>query len=406
MPEYRGNYYDPRGPEMYRRPPTPRISGPEVNAVRLIGITERRPPNRVKTVFMAIVLAAVIVGLVYGGITIYNTFFSEGFTFFGKPISNVKPGQSVSVVIYEGATTSEIARVLREKGIIADEQSFRTRAFERGADILLKPGTYTLITGMDLDELINMLVIGPIYIDTSTRLTIPEGLTIEQTAARVERICEIPADEFIALAYSADTYVKDYAFLALCLPEIHNNSLEGFLYPKTYNIPQGATADTVIRILLNQFAIETKNLDLTYATSRNVTLFDVITMSSLIERETAALIERPLVSSVIYNRLRTGMRLQIDATVVYALGPSYNNEPLTYAQLEIDSPYNTYKVYQLPIGPICSAHISSIEAAAHPQETNYLYYVLTSKEGFHTFCATYEEFLIARDKYNELFGIS
>jgi UPF0755 protein len=178
------------------------------------------------------------------------------------------------------------------------------------------------------------------------------------------------------------------------------------LYPKTYWIPEDANAEFVIRVLLDQFAKETKTLDMTYAESRNLDLFDVVIIASMIEKETATPSEKELVSSVIYNRLREGIKLQICATVIYAMGEeNYDGHPLLDQDTQIDSPYNTYAYHGMPMGPICSPHISSIIAAAHPAKTEYYFYVLTSKDGTHTFCKDEEEFAIANEKYHELFNV-
>ena len=369
----------------------------DMYAVRMLDeATLRSPYSRFKTIGMIAIVVAVLAALIFGGYKLFGLLVDSS-----EP---VEPGLEVTVVVSEGASTSEIARLLRSAGVISDERAFRNAVTARNADTSLKPGQYVLITGMDLDELIALLIEGPPPIEPGTRLTIPEGLTVEKTAALVEEICGIPQEEFLALAYSADTYVPDYDFLALSASEIHGNSLEGFLFPKTYAIPEDATADTVIRILLNQFAIEIASVDMTYANSRNLTFFDVITAASLIERETAAEDERALVSSVIYNRLRAGWKLQIDASVVYALGPSYDGHPLLNVDTEIDSPYNTYIVQQLPAGPICSPQLASIEAAAHPADTDFYYYVLTSKDGTHTFCRNESEFNDAKRIYEQVFG--
>jgi len=401
MPEYRGRYQQPTYREVPRSPYTQRVVRSDANSVRMLDdYSARKPQSKSKTIALTALVIVVAAALVYSGFQAYKM--------LSNPVipSNIEAGIPVTVIIPDGATTSEIARILSNAGVISDENLFKRVAIERNIDASLKPGRYTLVTGMDLDELFPILVSGPVDEVTQNRLTIPEGLTVEQTAARVEAACGIPASEFLEAAYSADRYFADYPFLAAMSSELYNNSLEGFLYPKTYAVSKDATADTVIRILLNQFVIETANLDLSYATSRNLTFFDVVTAASLIERETAAESERALVASVIYNRLRIGMRLQIDATVVYALGPTYDYHPLTYDDLKVDSPYNTYLVQQLPAGPICSPQIASIIAAAHPAETDYIYYVLTSKEGFHTFCSTAAEFEEAKRKYMEIFGIS
>ncbi|MDR2672992.1 MAG: endolytic transglycosylase MltG [Coriobacteriales bacterium] len=346
--------------------------------------------SRRKTLLVLIPIVVVVVVFVCGGVFVYHTFFET---------TPVEAGVSVGVSIPEGANTTQIATILKKHDVISDEHAFLQDVQNQHADSSLKPGDYHLVTLMDTTTLINMLVQGPP--STGSKLTVAEGLTLEQTATVVENSCGIKAADFLALARAADTYVADYTFLQ----GIYDNSLEGFLYPKTYNIPKDADADYVIRTLLDQFAKEISNLDLSLASANGLSLFDVVTVASLIEKETAANKERELVASVIYNRLNLGMRLQIDASVVYALGPSYDGHPLLNVDLEVNSPYNTYRVDTLPAGPICSPRIESIQAAAHPADTDYLYYVLTSKEGFHTFCATSEEFEAAKQVYREVFGI-
>lgn len=352
---------------------------------------DRKRHSKLKT--FLIVVPIVVVFAVAGvlGFNLISPLFDE---------EEIEPGIAVTVVIpTDVSTASQIANILKDAKVISDVQGFIADCRSMNAEGLLKPGTYELETLMDTTMLINYLVAGPVT--NGVRLTIPEGLTLEQTAAIVENVCGIKQEDFIGRAFSADQYVKDYPFLQ----GVYNNSLEGFLYPKTYNIPNGANADYVIRVLLDQFVIETKSLNLAYAESCGLDFYHVVIMASLIEKETFSDTERPLVASVIYNRMRAGMMLQICATVVYALGPSYDGHALLYSDLEIDSPYNTYLIHELPVGPICSPSILSIQAAAQPAETNYYYYVLASPEGYHTFCETSEEFEIAKAEYNLIFGV-
>lgn len=359
------------------------------DAVQENGMGKRH--SKRKTLLIALPIILVLAVAVAGVVFAVSSCSSEEVT--------IEPGIAVTVTIPQGSSTNEIANILKKAQVISSTQDFITEVQSINAEQSLKPGTYELVTLMDLPLLVDTLVAGPV--ENGTRLTIPEGLTAEQTAEMVEASCGIAQADFLALVYSADTYLADYPFLE----GVYNNSLEGFLYPKTYSIPEDATADTIIRILLDQFAIETSELDLSYATEHGMNLFNVVTMGSLIEKETAADDERPLVASVMYNRLREGMKLQIDATIVYILGSDFTAGEVSYDDLEIESPYNTYLVYELPAGPICSPSIASLEAAAHPAETNYFYYVLTSTEGYHTFCETEEEFLVAKEEYNRLFGV-
>jgi UPF0755 protein len=355
-----------------------------------------RKPSVRRTVILVVVAVAVLGALAFGGFKLAQSF---GLIGSDPPPSD---GTEVSVFIPEGSSAAEIAGILRKAGVISRESSFVGAVQARGVENKLQPGKYTLRTGMTDDDVIDALLAGAIKEEEGNKLTIPEGLTLEATAARVEEVCGIPADEFITEAHSADKYLASYPFLE----GVYNNSLEGFLYPKTYIIPEGSDAEHVIRVLLDQFAIETANLDLSYAASKNLTLYDLVIMGSMIEKETAAFEEYELVSSVLYNRLHEGMPLQICSTVVYAMGlENYDGHPLLESDLLIDSPYNTYQNNSLPAGPICSPRVETIAAAAHPAETDYFYYVLTSEEGTHTFCVTYEEFEIANAAYHELFNV-
>jgi UPF0755 protein len=355
---------------------------------------KQRPARTLMLVAAALVVLAVIL---FGGFRLAQSLGIFGVT----PVSG--DDREVSVFIPEGSTTAEIASILSEAEVISQEASFISAVLERGVESRFQSGKYTLRAGMTDGEVIDALLAGPTLVGAEgNKLTIPEGLTLEATAACVEKACGIAASEFIAEAYSADKYLADYPFLE----GVYNNSLEGFLYPKTYMIPTGSNAEYVVRVLLDQFAIETSGIDMSYAASKNLTLFDLVTMASMIEKETAAPEERPVISSVLYNRLHEGMMLQICSTVVYAIGlENYDGHPLLETDLATESPYNTYLSTGLPAGPICSPRFESIEAAAHPNETNYLYYVLTSEEGTHTFCATYEEFEVANALYHELFNV-
>ncbi|MBU4301378.1 MAG: endolytic transglycosylase MltG [Actinobacteria bacterium] len=217
------------------------------------------------------------------------------------------------------------------------------------------------------------------------RVTLPEGLTIKQTARKVAAQTEgtITASEFEAAAKSSG---YDYGFL-----EGSNGNLEGFLFPKTYEVTDEDTTRDVVVMMLDQFGKETGALDWARAQAYGLTRYDVLIIASMVEKEAKVPQERPIIASVIYNRLKAGMRLQIDATVQYALG-AWKPE-LCYSDLEVDSPYNTYRVSGLPPGPICNPGFESIRAALHPEPTEYLYYILTSPEGRHSFTADYQQFV-------------
>ena len=302
----------------------------------------------------------------------------------------VEAGVEVSVTIPEGASGDTIASLLSDARVIDNPKDYYAAVNKLDAALSVKPGDYLLYTGQDPEDVVRQLVDGPNV--EGSKLVVQEGLTLAQTAANVEAVYGIPVDEFTAQA-KASNYVDDYPFLE----GAYNDSLEGFLYPKTYTLGQDPSADDVIRALLDQFEKETAGLGLDEG-STGLNLQQIVSMASLIERETAVADERPLVASVIYNRLAIDMPLQIDAAIVYARGGG--NQAVSYADLEIDSPYNVYKNLGLTPGPICSPSVSSIEAALHPADTDYLYYVASpAMDGTHRFSSDYNQFLKDREAY-------
>ena len=311
------------------------------------------------------------------------------------PQADVVAGEPVQVEIPDGADTATIASILADTGVIGNAAMFRLRARLDGVDGELRPGVYDLITGMAYDEVVDTLVAGPPV--AYTTVTIPEGFTVEQIAERIAAETGISADEVAELGLGgAPSFEQEYPFVS----DGFQGSLEGYLFPETYRIAEGSTARDVIVLMLDQFAEQFATLDLSYAEEAGLTSHEVVTLASMVEREARLADERPLVSSVIYNRLARGMRLEIDATIEYVI--KENRPRLLNKDLEVDSPYNTYKYDGLPPGPIASPGLAALEAATSPAETGYLYYVLTSADGAHTFTETYEEFLEAKEKSREV----
>ncbi|MBE0475789.1 MAG: endolytic transglycosylase MltG [Coriobacteriia bacterium] len=309
----------------------------------------------------------------------------------------VEPGKPVQVEIPSGAGAAEIGELLAERGVVRSAVRFRLEVRRAGAGSGLRAGVYELTTGMSYDAVIERLRSGPPVVHVT--LAVPEGFTVEQVASRVETVCGIPAAEFLALAKGGGgRFEAGHPYLA----DAYQGSLEGYLFPKTYRVPQGAGAEDVIGMLLEQFDKETASLDLRVPESRGMNLHDVVTLASMIERETSVAEERALVSSVIYNRLRKGMRLEIDATIEYVL-PG-NRFRLRNSDLETDSPYNTYRHDGLPPGAIGNPGLECLKAACEPADTDYIYYVLTGKDGSHTFARTWDEFLAAKRESKRVFG--
>lgn len=316
---------------------------------------------------------------------------------FFAPQNQSAPGKSVQIEVARGASTAKIARTLAGAGVVQNASMFRLRVRLAGADGTLRPGVYDLKTGMPYGVVIDALREGPTV--KYLKLTIPEGFTAEQIAERVEKVVGIPAEEFLKLAQGgAPRFSADHPYL----DGAYKGSLEGYLFPKTYRVAEGASAAEVIEMMLDQFDEEISQVDVEGAAARGTTLPQIVTIASIIEREAQLDEERPLVASVIYNRLRKGMRLEIDATIEYVL-PG-NRFRLRTSQLRIKSPYNTYLNEGLPPGPIASPGLKSLQAAAEPAETRYIYYVLTGKDGSHTYTTNLQDFLKAKQKSKEVFG--
>ncbi|MDD2218220.1 MAG: endolytic transglycosylase MltG [Eubacteriales bacterium] len=289
----------------------------------------------------------------------------------------------ITVNIPAGSSTSYIGRVLEENGIIESASKFKLYSKINSYDGKLKAGEYNLSPSMQLKEIMSVIIEGK---SNTARFTVPEGYTVNQTADKLASENLVNKDEFMKQVKSGKF---NYEFIQY-LPN-RENRLEGFLFPETYEVYTNATEERIVDTMLSQFDSIFKDEYYERADEMGYSLYDIITIASLIERETRVDDERAKVASVIYNRLDIGMKLQIDATVQYALGKQ--KERLLYKDLEIDSPYNTYKHDGLPLGPICSPGEASIRAALYPADTEYYYYVLKSKnETTHNFAKDGKEF--------------
>ena len=299
----------------------------------------------------------------------------------------------VTVVVEEGDTLSAVADKLEETGVISSSTLFKLKARIEGGDTKIQPGEYRIKPGEDDDKILEILSRGSTF-----TLTIPEGLTLKQTAQKVEQASGVPAAEVEEAAKKTD-----YGYAFLDDPAVETT--EGFLFPKKYELEEGADASHIVDRLLKQYSIETRDLDFAGAQKQlGLTEYEFVTVASLIEKEAANSEERPLIASVIYNRMRAGMPLQVDATIQYALGRS--KEKITIDDLKVESPYNTYTNPGLPAGPIASPSRESIEAALKPTKTNYLYYVLEADGKEHFFTDDYDEFLDAKQKAGDSLTIT
>ena len=320
-----------------------------------------------------LVLIAAIAGILFG----INSFLR------GCTAHEMLPeGQQVEIVVSEGEGAKSVAKTLLDEGLIDNTSAFTERLNELGAENSLQPGTYTLTGGQSIDEIIKAMQT-PAELPT---FTVPEGSTVAQTAEIVEKATEgrISADDFVKVASDASKYASDFSFLA----DAGTASLEGFLFPKTYALEENATADSLVRDMLSQFAEETATLDWSYAEGRNLSHYDVVKLASIVEKESDK-DHRSTVASVFYNRLNDGWQLQSDATVAYVVG----HDP-TAEDVATENDYNTYFIPGLPPTPINSPSLACLQAVCKPDETGYYYFYFEPDEKgemTYTFSETYEE---------------
>ena len=295
----------------------------------------------------------------------------------------------VQVTVPKGSSVSEVGDLLADKDVIDNSTLFQVRVTLAGKRSEIYSGRFTLAANMSYGAAIEALSEPPVK--RTLTVTIPEGYTRSQAAQLVEEV-GVPGD------YTKATIKSKYLNPAQYGGKGAKN-LEGFLFPDTFELKPKAPVEDLVELQLKDFKRRIKGVDMSYAKSKNLTVFDVVTIASMVEDEAGVDSQRGLVASVIYNRLHEGMPLGIDATIRFATG-NYT-EPLTESELAIDSPYNSRTNAGLPPGPISNPGLASIEAAAHPPKTDYLFYVTTPGAcGKLTFAETEAEFEAAVEKYN------
>ena len=278
-----------------------------------------------------------------------------------------------------------VAKSLKSAGIIRYKALFKFYCQFSHAATHIDPGTYELNTNYDYRALVKKMQVGSGAMVT-TKVTIPEGYTMEQIFRKLEEenVCSYPD-----LMEAAANYKYNYSFLDE--EAIGDASrLEGFLFPDTYEFYQGMQASSAINKFLVNFHNRLTQETIDLAQNRGLTLQQAITVASMIEKEAANDEERAIIASVIYNRMRRDMPLQIDSTIMYVLDE--HGDVLTEEETKIDSPYNTYQNTGLPPTPIANPGSKSIAAAVKPADTNYLYYALDAEAGVHRFFTDYGAF--------------
>ncbi|OUS78270.1 aminodeoxychorismate lyase [Paenibacillus sp. MY03] len=317
--------------------------------------------------------------------------------------SNLQPmpaGAVKQVAISRGMSANSVADTLEENGIIKNSFVFGYYLQLKDEGSRFQAGLYEMSPGMDNAAIIAKLNAGDTIAEETIRFTIPEGYTVLQIADKLAADGLINKEKFLDVAENGRSWANAESAQAIPDDDKLHKRLEGYLFPETYELKKDSTEEQIITRMLQETdrklaALPEDWQDAMEASGR--TLHEIMTIASLIEREVVVDEERALVSSVIYNRLAKPMRLQIDAAVQYALDEP--KERLLTKDLEIDSPYNTYKNDGLPPGPIASPSLASIEAAIYPAQSDYLFYV-TKKDGSqsHLFAKTYNEHLRNIDK--------
>lgn len=295
---------------------------------------------------------------------------------------------SIEIRVPENSSARQIAVLLKQNGLIRDEKFFLGYLYQKGIEKQLKAGLYVFNKSQSLPELATQITQGKVK---NSVFTVPEGYTVRQIGELLisKQICtQQQWSEALLANYNYDFLTPGNAG--------NEKRLEGFLFPDTYTIDAQTSAEDILNMMLERFASIWNQEFKASADAKQSSVRKTIIVASLIEREARVAEERKRISGVIYNRLQKEMPLQIDATVIYALGE--HRETVTYQDLEINSPYNTYKFAGLPLGPIASPGRAAIEAALNPETNSYYYYVARG-DGSHQFSSTYAEHLTAKKKY-------
>lgn len=300
-------------------------------------------------------------------------------------------GTVVQVEVKGGEPFSHVAYKLNDDGVISSRTLFTLWARLWGLDRKLGSGRYRFELPVSAREVLNRLVLGRLAFH---RVTIPEGLTIKEIAALLEKNGLVEKERFLEQTSNPET---------LSLFGLDHTGLEGYLFGDTYHFPPGASEADILKTMANQFRqVFTEAME-ARARELGLTRHEVVTLASVIEKETGIDSERPLVSAVFHNRLKRAMPLQSDPTVIYGLKDFSGN--LTRAHLRTKTPYNTYLIQGLPPAPICNPSSSSLRAALYPASVPYIYFV-SKNDGYHFFSVTFEQHNQAVKIYQQNFSRS
>jgi UPF0755 protein len=340
---------------------------------------------------LSVVLAVVVVGAlaIIGGRQLANWAGQLGSPSDITAPEGLTPGVPVDIEIARGSSARQIGEQLARAGVVGSSLAFELAVRSDGVGEQLQAGKYSLLTGMTPGEALDVLLLGPE--SDAYRVTIHEGL-------RVTEIIDRLADQ---TPYSREDYLAALGDVtsSLGFGGTQFEDWEGGLFPDTYEFSADATPADILQRMASTMEERVASVDWSPLESLGHTVRDGLIIASMVEAEAKLDKDRPLIASVIVNRLDIGMPLQIDATVLYAMGE--RGIGLTAKDLETDSPYNTYRNLGLPPTPIDAPGLASLVAAADPATTDYLYYVLTSSDGGHSFATTYEEFQAFKQQAKE-----
>lgn len=316
------------------------------------------------------------------------SFFMYYNSIISRPLKNDQ--NIVAIEVKQGDGFYDVLNKLEKQDKLRNKLLIKLKLAIDGKNINLNEGIYEISSETTLDNLIRSLENNSDNVNL-VKVTIPEGYNVEEIGERLEECGFFTKEEFInaVKGYQLPDFIE--------VKDKTRYNLEGFLYPDTYLIQKGTNAEDIINMMIERFNTVVHQVEEENNTKLDKSkLFDTITIASMIEKEARVEEDRPLIASVINNRLEKNMKLQLDATVLYSLG--YHVETVLNKHLQVDSLYNTYKYEGLPEGPICNPGIESIRAALNPKESNYIYYIL-QKDGSHYFTNSYDDFL---DKKKEL----
>ena len=315
-------------------------------------------------------------------ITILSCLYLDLQIYANQPAA-VETGEKM-VMVLTGQGFKAFAQRLHQEGIIEHPFKFEMLARLKGDDKIIKAGEYELSSAMPPSTILSILVSGKVRL---YKFTVPEGYNLKQIASLAARAGYASDDVFLKAATNA---------ALVHAMGIEAETFEGYLFPDTYHFPKGSSPEMIISAMVKRFRTvfepEWKNR----AKNLKISVHQVVTLASLIEKETGAAFERPLIASVFHNRLKRRMRLESDPTVIYGLN-DYNGN-ITRKHLSMPTPYNTYTISGLPPGPIASAGTDAIKAALYPAETRFLYFV-SKKDGTHQFSTNFKDHQRAVQKY-------